>query len=516
MLSLHSVIAVVTVALVLSAIRALRCPLSKIPGPWYSRFTRLVLKYHILAGREMYYIHSLHQRYGPVVRITPQDVAVADLDGFAQIHRVGSAFLKGPWYDSVKPSIFRERDPKKHSERRRLFARAFSKTALRANWEPAVRQTVEKAVGRIKAEAMQQQQRQQQNNDKPTGRKKGSDDADGGGGKADILRWWTFMATDVIAHLSFGESFNMVGLGRTTPYIHAIQSSLLSTGLRWELPWLHAVARQLPIQAVQEVVNCEPILAEGSSKAVRNLRGSGGAQNLFSQMVAKSKDPEAEKEEVEAQTQHLSDLSVRLEASNLIVAGSDTTASTMTYLVWAVLKRPQLQRRLEKEVAGVPAEFSEVDLETLPLLNNVIDETLRLYGAAPGALQRYVPEGGATMAGHFLPAGTVVCTQAYTLHRDATVFEEPDIFDEDRFSRPQSPEQKLAFTPFGMGSRVCLGIHLARMELRLATALFFRECRGAKLSADTTDAVMEMSHHFLVAPKGHFCNITLPSAPAGP
>ncbi|KAK8078510.1 hypothetical protein PG996_004680 [Apiospora saccharicola] len=467
----------------------------------------------------MYYIHSLHQRYGPVVRITPQDVAVADLDGFAQIHRVGSAFLKGPWYDSVKPGIFRERDPKKHSERRRLFARAFSKTALRANWEPAVRQTVEKAVGRIKAEAMMQQQ-QQKKNKKPTTGKKGSDDADDEDGdvigKADILKWWTFMATDVIAHLSFGESFDMVGLGRTTPYIHAIQSSLLSTGLRWELPWLHAVARQLPIQAVQEVVNCDPILAEGSSKAVRNLRESGGAQNLFSQMVAKSEDPHAEREDKEAQTRHLSDLSVRLEASNFIVAGSDTTASTMTYLVWAVLKRPQLQRRLEAEVAGLPAEFSEVDLETLPLLNNVIDETLRLYGAAPGALQRYVPEGGATMAGFFLPAGTVVFTQAYTLHRDEAVFEQPETFDEDRFSRPQSPEQKLAFTPFGMGSRVCLGIHLARMELRLATALFFRECRGAKLSADTTDAVMEMAHHFLVAPKGHFCNITLPSASAGP
>lgn len=67
-----------------------------------------------------------------------------------------------------------------------------------------------------------------------------------------------------------------------------------------------------------------------------------------------------------------------------------------------------------------------------------------------------------------------------------------------------------------MGSRVCLGIHLARMELRLATALFFRECRGARLSADTTDAVMEMEHHFLVAPKGHFCNVTLPSGPPSP
>ncbi|KAK8040063.1 sterigmatocystin biosynthesis P450 monooxygenase, partial [Apiospora rasikravindrae] len=448
-----------------------RCPLSQIPGPWYSRFTRLVLKYHIIAGSEMYYIHALHRRYGPVVRVAPAEAAVCDLAAYAQIHRVGSAFLKGPWYDSVNPGIFAMRDPKRHGERRRLFARAFSKTALRANWEAVVRQTAEKT-------------------------------------------WWTLMATDVIAHLSFGESFDMVGLGRKTAYVNAIQGLMLSSGIRWELPWLHAVARRLPVRAVREVVHCEEIIAQYSGKAVRNLRESGGAQNLFSQMVAQSASPEtAEKGKEEAsQTHHLSDLSVRLEATNLIVAGSDTTASTMTYLVWAVLKTPQLQRRLEEEVAGLSTGFTEADLEALPLLNSVIDETLRLYGAAPGALQRYVPEGGATMAGHFLPVGTVVCTQAYTMHRDGAIFEEPETFDEHRFTRPQSPEQKLAFSAFGTGSRVCIGIHLARMELRLATALFFRECRGARLSPDTTDAVMEMEHHFLVAPKGHFCNVTLPSS----
>ncbi|KAK7920048.1 hypothetical protein PG985_008070 [Apiospora marii] len=510
MLNLSSVIALVAVALLASVVRAVRCPLSKIPGPWYSRFTRLVLKYHILTGREMYYIHALHRRYGPVVRIAPRDAAVCDLAAFSQIHRAGSPFRKGPWYDSSSPGIFAERDPRRHGERRRLFARAFSKTALRANWEVVVRRTVENAVRRIKAEALQKPQQQQQH--EPTEQESDS------GGKADILKWWTLMATDVIAHLSFGESFDMVGLGRTTPYVNAIQNTLLSAGLRWELPWLHAVARRLPIQAVQEVVNCESIIAQNSDRAVRNLRESGGVQNLFSQMVAKSEGDEAQEKEKdrEAQTLHLSDQSVRLEATNLIVAGSDTTASTMTYLVWAVLKKPQLQRRLEEEVAGLSADFQEADLEPLPLLNSVIDEALRLYGAAPGTLPRYVPEGGATMAGHFLPAGTVVSTQAYTLHRDNTVFEQPETFDEDRFSRPQSTEQKLAFTPFGMGSRVCLGIHLARMELRLATAVFFRECRGARLSADTTDAVMEMEHHFLVAPKGHFCNITLAPASLRP
>ena len=141
-------------------------------------------------------------------------------------------------------------------------------------------------------------------------------------------------------------------------------------------------------------------------------------QHQFGQMQA-----QADAREKQPQ---LSDLSVRLEATNLIVAGSDTTAATLTYLVWAVLKRPGLQRRLEAEVAALAPDFRDDDLEALPLLNSVIEETLRLYGAAPGSLPRVVPEGGATMAGHFLPAGTVVTTQAFTMHRDGSIFAQPE------------------------------------------------------------------------------------------
>lgn len=72
-----------------------------------------------------------------------------------------------------------------------------------------------------------------------------------------------------------------------------------------------------------------------------------------------------------------------------------------------------------------------------------------------------------------------------------------------------TPDQKAAFLPFGGGSRVCLGLHLAYIELRLAAAMFFRECRGATISDCMTDDMMEFENHFLIAPKSHCCYITL-------
>lgn len=145
--------------------------------------------------------------------------------------------------------------------------------------------------------------------------------------------------------------------------------------------------------------------------------GAGNLTNLFGQMLAASDSQE--------KATLLTDEDVRAEAGNLIVAGSDTTAVTLTYLVWAVLKQPDLQARLEEEVAGFSDSVDMSELEAAPLLNSVIEETLRLYGAAPGALPRIVPERGLSVNGWHVPAGVEVSTQAYTNHRDSAVWEDP-------------------------------------------------------------------------------------------
>jgi hypothetical protein len=67
-------------------------PLNKIPGPWYARWTNLRLKFAVVSGRRIHYVHSLHERHGPIVRISPVEVAVADPELVQEIHKQGSGF----------------------------------------------------------------------------------------------------------------------------------------------------------------------------------------------------------------------------------------------------------------------------------------------------------------------------------------------------------------------------------------------------------------------------------------
>jgi cytochrome P450 len=164
-------------------------------------------------------------------------------------------------------------------------------------------------------------------------------------------------------------------------------------------------------------MRAEKVVYEYGAHAITNMRGrDGNVMNLFGQMLAACDSEEKAS---------ISDNDIRNEAGNLIVAGSDTIGTTLTYLVWAVLKQPELQVLLENEVAQFSEEMCLAELEAAPILNSVLNETLRLYGAAPGALPRIVPARGLTVGEHHIPVGIEVSTQAYTNHRDPAVFPDP-------------------------------------------------------------------------------------------
>lgn len=141
----------------------------------------------------MQYIHHLHQIYGPLVRIGPNEVDVADLQGYHAIHKIGSGFQKSQWYPRFRTAykhqdVFSETNAKNHGIRRKILSRPFSKSNLTQNRAALVDERAQLAVQKIRARAET--------------------------GTCNVFEWWTYMAIDVIGKVSFGESFGMLELGK--------------------------------------------------------------------------------------------------------------------------------------------------------------------------------------------------------------------------------------------------------------------------------------------------------------
>lgn len=161
---------------------------------------------------------------------------------------------------------------------------------------------------------------------------------------------------------------------------------------------------------------------------------------------------------------------IREELVAFLVAGHDTTATTLAYSLWALGRDAALQQRVADEIAAVGDRPLDVaDVTRLPLTVQVIHETLRM--CPPAAVVTRMAMHDAVVDGFRIPAGTDVIVGIYTLHRDPDGWDHPDSFDPDRFSPARSAgRDRWQYLPFGGGPRTCIGDHFAMLEAALALA----------------------------------------------
>jgi cytochrome P450 len=237
------------------------------------------------------------------------------------------------------------------------------------------------------------------------------------GGSVDIWKWWRFITTDVIAEMSFSHSFNMIESGQDTEYIQALQNAGTNVILRVIFPFAELM-RYLPWKKIQDIINAKNILKEKGEQAVAQMRQTEApGESLFSNML----------EQAESNEKGLITFEdMNAEAALFLVAGAETTASTLTYLVWVVQKKPDLQQRLEQEVGALGPDFEDSDLERLPILNNVINETLRLYNPAAPSTPRKAPPEGVVVGGYAIPGNTTVSTHMWSICRDPKIYPNPE------------------------------------------------------------------------------------------
>ncbi|CAG9980940.1 unnamed protein product [Clonostachys byssicola] len=458
----------------------LRRPTSKVPGPWYSKWTGIVLQYHWLRGQRTYYIHSLHQRYGPTVRLSPNEIGLASIHDVKTVYHLRETYVKSSFYTDVtvssQPNMFNTPNVQYNRRLRRLLGGPMSDSAIRGV-EPIVVELATLAIQRMGEEISRR-------------------------GAVDVLKWWTSMATDVIGTLTFGESFRTLEQGKPSAYTRDLAQVGPVAGLRATFPSLIPLTDYIPIPFLKAARDATHRIMQYSRESIQRYQNlldsdSSRAQHTFFSNVFKAADDDK-----------LTSDEVCAAALTYIVAGTDTTANSLTYLTWSVCRNPKMKARLLDELQSLPQDYSDSHLRKLPFLNHLIDETLRLYSAAPASLPRVVPSNGAELGTYWVPGGTVVSAQPYTMHRDPIVFPRPEEFNPERWETV-TPDMKSHFMPFGRAGRICIGMHLAYMELRHGAAKFFLEFPNATISSKEgmSDEEMTPEIFFLLGPKGHRCLI---------
>lgn len=180
----------------------------------------------------------------------------------------------------------------------------------------------------------------------------------------------------------------------------------------------------------------------------------------------------------------LSDRAICDELVLFLLAGHDTTSTALTYALWALGHRPELQQRVALEAGAFgDRPLTHEDVPRLRYTVQVLHEALRLCPPAP-ALGRMVM-ADIEVDGYRLPAGTCAVVAIYAMHRDPALWEDPLRFDPDRFSPDRCKgRNRWQYLPFGGGPRACIGDHFAMLEAVLALATILRRAKIQSLDDD--------------------------------
>lgn len=158
-----------------------------------------------------------------------------------------------------------------------------------------------------------------------------------------------------------------------------------------------------------------------------------------------------------------------------IIAGTDTTATALSGWTYFVCTHTDVYRRLVEEVRGNMVTEDDIrweNIRNLHYLDATVHEALWLFPPSTASQQRVVPQGGATVDGYFVPAGTTVAVPPWVLTHSAMHFHEPEAFRPERWLGTDvrySKDHHNASLPFGTGPRICIGRNLANMEMKLIT-----------------------------------------------
>lgn len=327
-----------------------------------------------------------------------------------------------------------------HTATRRAVGRAFTTTSL-LDYEAAIEQTAASLISILSKRSTH-----------------------------DITSIFQFFAMDVLVRIAFSESLGLLEKGQD---VDGVLEAVMARFDRWNkwasIPFIDRFLNQGPLSWLHST-GSSPLARVGMTRL--RARQASDLENRPDQkdLLQKFLDGQEKHSDIFSEVEMLGTI------MSTIGAGADTTGGTLSYTFYLLAKYPETKQRLESEInlalasgtLSCPPKWTEV--MNLPYLDAVLRESMRYISIAAWGLDRVVPESGATIAGQFIPAGTVVGCQIDAVHRNREVFgENADEFCPERWvdaTDLQRKRMERCFLAFSSGKRVCMGVHIAWLELK--------------------------------------------------
>lgn len=403
---------------------------------------------------------ELHEQYGPVVRLAPNELTYTSATALKEIYGSRGGKQMPPQTSLGKhdekmfgaTSFIWLESHAEHLRHRKILATAFSEASLKAQ-EPIVLGYEALLVEQLRERAAR-------------------------GEVVDLWAWFNFLTFDIIGDLTFGEPFGCVRDGRFHPWISFIFSNLTN------MMYAQMITTLGPLAAAVELLVPRRIWAEATSharatrdKVDRRLARATPRADFLSGLAHRVGRPGG-----------LSPAELYADANVFLMAGSETTATLLAVAAYYLLRSPAKLARLRDEVRaafpqgggdGADVTFAAVGSAAgrrLPYLLAVVSECLRIHPALPAGINRVVPAGGAVVDGRHVAAGTVLQVPQWPAFHLAANFADPWAFVPERWlpagERPAryDGDARDVFQPFSAGQRNCIGRGLAQVEARTMLA----------------------------------------------
>lgn len=477
----------------LVAYRLVFSSLSSFPGPKIAAATYWYEFYYdwLHRGKYIFVIEKMHEKYGPIVRINPDELSISDPDFYSDIYVAESrrrtdnyhSFIKGIDFDGSH-LLTTEHDL--HRRRRKPLEPFFSRLGVSRLW-PVLAELVEKFAGRLEA-------------------------LKGTGSVIRLDHACSAFSGDIIGQICWNNEEKFLDDPNFAPeWYNLIQTIILSIPLFTAFPLLVQIMALIPESiilwaypsgqifnkfkdvALQHIAKAKKQTANSKGAKHDNLEGHG---SLFHHIL-NSDMPESE----------LSDERLAKEAQVLLGGGTASTARTIGYISYYILARPTIRSKLQEELKDVMAAWPQhvpslTELERLPYLQGLIKEGLRHSYGVMHRLPRCSPDVPIQYKQWSIPVGVPVGMSSYLMHTDPTVYERPFEFIPERWLGAVHPNMNRNFVPFSRGSRNCLGQNLAHAEINLALAVLHRP-GGPQLELFETDEsdIIHVHDYMIPLPK---------------